>query len=140
MWWIFFYYWLVGDAILFPDLQAIHEEFILLDPKVIYTKPIMSQNAGTPWSASGSNSDLENFLYLRKTFPVLPDPPGIPFHVQGVQIGDPAFKTFSQEQLVQCTTYPSFNPLPFTRWTGTNIHQQNVGQFASVNEKYLPPN
>lgn len=100
----------------------------------------MTQNSGTPWSASGRGNDLETFHYLRKTFAVLPDPPGIPFFEQGSQIVDPTYKNFSQLHLIQCTSYQDFNPLPFTRWTGTNIHQQNVGGNLSVNDKYLPPN
>lgn len=140
MWWCFLYYWLLWDALWFPDLQTIHEEFILLEPQVIYTTVTMTQNAGTPHSASGLGSDLEHFYYLRQSYPILPDPPGIPFHMQGIQIIDPTFKNTNDQQRIQCTTYPSFNPLPFTRWTGTNIHQQNVGGFLSVNEKFLPPN
>jgi hypothetical protein len=100
----------------------------------------MTQNSGTPWSASGRGNDLETFSYLRKSFPVLPDPPGIPFYEQGAPLPDPQFKTVTEQHLIQCTSYQSFNPLPFTRWTGTNIHQQNVGGTLSVNDKYLPPN
>lgn len=97
----------------------------------------MAQNAGTPASISGTGSDLETFNYLRKDFAVLPDPPGIPFYEQGIQIIDPTFKSIPQEAIIQCTTNTTFNPLPYQRWIGTSTQQKHYPQFLSVNEIFL---
>lgn len=84
---------------------------------------------------TGPAEDLEVFGYLRNGIQVLPDPEGdIPFHKQGQPIHTTYFNNATAESVVIATTNTDFNPLPFTRFVGTNTTQVNQPQFLSVNE------
>lgn len=97
----------------------------------------MAQNAGTPYSSGGTGADLETFAYLVKSLPLLPDPPGIPFHKQGMQLPDPYWQSANATAVALSTTIQSSNPLPYqnNHFVGTNAQNIHVPQFLSINDQ-----
>lgn len=90
---------------------------------------------GIPYlDTTGPGFDLETFAYIRRSFPLLPDPVGtVKFNVQGHPLPDPAQSVdmFTLKQVID----PS-NPNPFvaTRWHGVNVKQVHKPDHLSANE------
>lgn len=86
-----------------------------------------------------SASDLETFAYLRKSFPMLPDPAGgIPFHKQGMPVPDPLqVHPVKQEHAVISRDYSTSNSLPLGRFLGTNWNQVHQPHFLGANERIV---
>lgn len=87
-----------------------------------------------------SAADLETFAYLRKSFPMLPDPvaTGIPFHMQGMPIPDPLqTHPVKQEYAVISHDYSTANKLPTGRFLGTDWNQANQPHFLGANERIV---
>lgn len=95
----------------------------------------MAQNAGTPYSSGGTGADLETFAYQVRSLPLLPNPPGIPFHQQGMQLLDPYWQSVNPTAVALCTTIQSTNPLPYQHFVGTNPQNLHVPQFLSINDQ-----
>jgi hypothetical protein len=86
---------------------------------------------------TGPPEDLYT-VYHNKPHKALPDPKGIPFHVQGQPI------TFDQPHIdandvVQATQDTTVNPLPFNHFVGVGLNggpveQINQPDFLGVNE------
>lgn len=92
--------------------------------------------ASSPTTESGPAFDLETRAYMRKTFPVLPDPStGIPFHMQGAPLPDPLQTHTVHPDVKQATHNLVSNSLPFHHFVGTFHAQINQPQFLGVNEK-----
>ena len=74
----------------------------------------------------GPSSDVEA-AYIKRAIPILPDPPGIPFHKQGSVLPDPYQKHTQYKEILQATTFTDHNDLPFEYWIGTSIPQVHKG-------------
>ncbi len=76
--------------------------------------------------------------YIVRSFALLPNPRGIPFHLQGMPIPDPLQKhaTAIQQDVVD-SAYNTANTLPLGRFLGTVWPQQNQPKFLGVNERVV---
>jgi len=86
---------------------------------------------------TGPAEDLY-LAYMHRPVQMLPDPEGLPFHVQGhpIYFDQPHI---SQEDVQQATTDKPVNPLPFHHFVGVGIagnppKQINQPDFISINE------
>lgn len=90
---------------------------------------------GIPYlETTGPGFDLETFAYIRRGFPILPDPRGtVRFHVQGQPLPDPA-KSADALALHQIIDPANPNPFVASRWHGTNVKQTHKPDHLSANE------
>jgi hypothetical protein len=76
--------------------------------------------------------------YIVKAFALLPNPSGIPFHLQGEPLPDGLQKhaSFPQNKVVR-SAYNQSNNLPLGRFLGTVWPQQNQPKFLGANERVV---
>lgn len=88
-------------------------------------------------TSRGPADDLE-IAYLHHPGKTLPDPKGLPFHLQGQPIYfDQPHVTY--EQVEQATQYKTSNPFPYGRFIGVGLNgspprQINQPDFLSIND------
>lgn len=76
--------------------------------------------------------------YIVRSFALLPNPRGIPFHLQGMPIPDPLQKhATAVQQVVVDSDYSKSNTLPLGRFLGTVWPQQNQPKFLGANERVV---
>jgi hypothetical protein len=76
--------------------------------------------------------------YIVRSFALLPNPRGIPFHLQGMPIPDPLQKhATAVQQGVVDSDYSKSNTLPLGRFLGTVWPQQNQPKFLGANERVV---
>ncbi len=76
--------------------------------------------------------------YIVRSFALLPNPRGIPFHLQGMPIPDPLQKhAMAVQQGVMDSAYNTANTLPLGRFLGTVWPQQNQPKFLGANERVV---
>lgn len=76
--------------------------------------------------------------YIVRSFALLPNPSGIPFHLQGMPIPDPLQKhATAVQQAVVDSAYSNSNKLPLGRFLGTVWPQQNQPKFLGANERVV---
>lgn len=74
--------------------------------------------------------------YIVKSFALLPNPLGIPFHLQGMPIPDPLQQHAGLAQRhVFNKTYDTNNRLVLGRFLGTVWPQENQPKFLAANER-----
>lgn len=90
---------------------------------------------------TGPAEDLY-IVYHQLPLKALPDPTGIPFHIQAQPIFMDQPHT-TQEQVDQATRYETTNPLPYDHFVGVGLTgepappQINQPDFLSVNDDML---
>lgn len=76
--------------------------------------------------------------YIVRSFALLPNPRGIPFHLQGMPIPDPLQKhAMAIQRGVLDSAYNVSNTLPLGRFLGTVWPQQNQPKFLGANERVV---
>lgn len=81
-------------------------------------------------------SPIVSDKYIVKSFALLPNPSGIPFHLQGQPIPDPLQRhTAAPERNVFSHAYNTSNNLVMGRFLGTVWPQQNQPKFLGANER-----
>jgi len=76
--------------------------------------------------------------YLVKSFAMLPNPRGIPFHLQGMPVPDGLQHHASgEERAVLDSDYARSNNLPLGRFLGTVWPQQHQPKFLGANERIV---
>jgi len=90
---------------------------------------------------TGPGYDLEH-IYVPGRVPLIPEPPGIPFHKQAGPIPDiqQVHASYKEVTNMEDNLHPSYNNLPYAKWTGTSTRQINKGGpsfYLGVNEDRL---
>lgn len=84
--------------------------------------------------STGDATDLSFAKIKNPAFSFLPDPPGIHFHKQGMQMLDFQQQHVTPLHVALMSGATQINPLPLAHFTGPSAYHPNVPRFLSVNE------